>query len=114
MAEDQRDKFRFFVDAKPYFQDEVVDIWLRRGEHVALPVVMRKPTPEEEGAVRDPMLRVDPQAAADLLDALWKAGFRPSKNVRDDQGAMEAKNEHLRDLQAIAFHALKMPKGGEK
>ena len=77
------------------------------------PIVFREVLPEEEGLAREPSLKMSPASANELMNRLWEAGFRPDPKFRDESGAMDAKNSHIDDLRAIAFHVLKIH-GGEK
>lgn len=52
-----------------------------------------------------PAIVLEGNAPQQLMDDLWRAGIRPSAG----SGANEAMVQHLADLRAIAFHALKMP-----
>jgi hypothetical protein len=40
-----------------------------------------------------------------LMDELWKAGFRPSTEHHGTIGQLAATEKHLMDMRAIAFHA---------
>jgi hypothetical protein len=52
-----------------------------------------------------PQISLDSTDAQILFDDLWRAGLRPS--TKDET---PAKDEHIRDLRMIAFHALGMTK----
>lgn len=52
-----------------------------------------------------PQISLDEHGAQRLFDDLWRAGLRPS--TKDET---PAKDEHIRDLRMIAFHALGMTK----
>lgn len=50
-------------------------------------------------------LSISREDAQQLFDDLWRAGLRPS--TKDET---PAKDDHIRDLRMIAFHALGMTK----
>ncbi len=108
--DDQLD-MRFAVDNRPEWDRVELYFGLKGTRHE--PIVFRDSLPEEEGTARKPSLRISPASATELMNSLWRAGFRPDPACRDESGAMDAKNAHIEDLRAIAYHVLKIPKTGK-
>lgn len=76
-------------------------------KQVHLTTVMKQEV-RAEGAYREPSLVIPDEAAQQLMNGLWHAGFRPN----DGAGTLaniESLKSHLDDLRTIAFHALKIP-----
>jgi hypothetical protein len=76
---------------------------------VAQPVVMKA---EEEAYARrlDPMVTLPMALAQQLMDELWNCGLRPTEGT-GSAGSLAATERHLADMKALAFHALKVPRG---
>lgn len=54
----------------------------------------------------EPVLRFEQDTdVQQLMDELWKAGFRPSTEHHGTIGQLAATEKHLNDMRAIAFHA---------
>jgi hypothetical protein len=64
----------------------------------------------EMGAFADPMLKLEQEDAQLLMDELWQAGLRPSEGT-GSAGALAATERHLKDMQTIVMHTLKIKKG---
>lgn len=63
-----------------------------------------------EGVMTPPMLQFDMVAAQRLMDELWHCGLRPTEGS-GSAGQSAAMQNHLADLRAIAFKALKIGDG---
>lgn len=115
---DHLDGFEFFAHYNAaYLAVEVSGVRLRSAQGldaVTNPAGLRDvllPTriqaDERLGEWHEPWLRLSPEAAQRLLDALWRAGIRPSDSpsVAPDAHAevVGAKDAHLADLQRLAF-----------
>ena len=57
----------------------------------------------------EPTATISPAAAQSLMDDLWQCGLRPSEGT-GSAGSLAATERHLKDMQAIAFAALKFDK----
>jgi len=55
----------------------------------------------------DPITTLRDQEAQQLMDDLWMAGIRPSEGS-GSAGSLKATQNHLEDMQKIAFHGLKI------
>jgi hypothetical protein len=66
-----------------------------------------------EGTMIDPTLSVEPDVAQQIMDDLWRAGVRPT-NIRKDDLALSAKDDHIKDLQKVAFTLLDAFNRGEE
>lgn len=60
----------------------------------------------EEGEERPPVLELQPEVAQMLMDELWRAGLRPTEGS-GSAGSLAATERHLKDMQTIAFGALR-------
>lgn len=63
--------------------------------------------PSEEGLILEPTFSVTRQEAQQIINGLWRSGFRP----KDGSGAIahvEAIEGHLQDMRKIAFNRLKI------
>lgn len=89
---------------------EGISIYLRQrtvghGDSVAAPVTMVR---REPGMLAEPMLRLEIQAAQQLMDELWQCGLRPTEGT-GSAGSLKATEKHLTDMQRIAFMLLERP-----
>lgn len=86
---------------------EGISLYLRQrtvgiGDSVAAPVTMVK---REPGSLVEPMLRLEIQAAQQLMDELWQCGLRPTEGT-GSAGSLKATENHLADMKRIAFTLL--------
>jgi hypothetical protein len=72
--------------------------------YAAQPLVMSE---VDEGSTMLPMVTLEPEVAQELIDSLWQCGLRPSEGS-GSAGCLAATERHLKDMKAIAFHALKV------
>lgn len=73
---------------------------------IAQPVVFKED--EEDGAYpQPPALSLKRDDAQHLMDELWNVGLRPSEGS-GSAGSLAATERHLKDMQKLAFHALKV------
>jgi hypothetical protein len=70
---------------------------------VAEPLTMRD---RKQGETIVPTFTLENMAAQQLIDALWSCGLRPSEGT-GSAGSLAATQQHLADMQKIAFGALK-------
>lgn len=81
-----------------------------RGRYVVNPVSLDDVNFVEDGfCVAEPTFRLKQSEAQQLINELWREGFRP----KDGSGAVahvESMQGHLDDMRKLAFHALKVPK----
>jgi hypothetical protein len=63
----------------------------------------------EAGDYTSPSYLMERDAAQELANALWSAGFRPEQS-KQSQGAYDAQGQHLADMRAIAFDKLRVAK----
>ena len=59
----------------------------------------------KEACVIDPVFSLDDFQVQGLMDEMWKAGIRPTKQ-KDDAGVIEAMKEHLSDLRSVILNML--------
>lgn len=71
------------------------------------PVVMKLPKLEDEGKHRPPMLQLSQEDCQQLMDELWRAGFRPAEGT-GSAGALAAVEKHLQDMRAIVMSELQV------
>jgi hypothetical protein len=55
---------------------------------------------------------IHPDAAAQMMDDLWRLGIRPTSGT-GDYGHVESLKNHLCDMRTIAFHSLSIPTSKE-
>ena len=60
---------------------------------------------EPMGTYVDPVVSLDATAAQSLMDSLWHCGIRPTEGT-GSAGSLKATQDHLKDMQKIAFHFL--------
>lgn len=79
---------------------------------MALPLVMEEKEPEEAAYVQDPFMTISREMTQELMNELWRNGFRPDK-YEADTGALEQARFHLDDLRTILFNQLGIEKGNK-
>ncbi len=67
--------------------------------HVAQKIVFEEVKLGEEVP---PTLTLNPTAAQELMDGLWRCGFRPSEGT-GSAGALAATERHLQDMRELVF-----------
>jgi len=77
------------------------------GDNIGLPLTMQRREPGTY--ITEPTFDLTGDAAQTLMDDLWHCGFRPSEGA-GSAGSLAATERHLKDMQAIAFAALKFDK----
>ena len=75
---------------------------------VGEPLVMRPLTDKDYGVAKPPTFSLPPDAAQQLMDALWHCGLQPTEGS-GSAGAMAATERHLADLQKLVFKTKKIP-----
>jgi len=55
----------------------------------------------------EPFIKIERDEAQVLMDDLWEAGIRPTEG-KGSAGSIRATDDHLADMQKIAFHLLKI------
>ncbi len=68
-------------------------------------------TVEEGELFGEPLMRLKMDQAQQLMDELWRAGLRPTEGT-GSAGAMAATERHLKDMQTIVMHSLKINQKG--
>lgn len=92
------------VRREPFMMDRIdVVIASRRADHVAFasPVVYC-PQYGEGGFVPPPTFSLEPEAAQQLIDELWRSGLRPTEGT-GSAGSLAATERHLEDMRALVF-----------
>jgi hypothetical protein len=99
-------KLRIGIRREHFFGDDISVFLWRRSDHttaVAQPVVFRALTPEEMGTIQqEPALRIDRDAAQQLMDELWHVGLRPTEGS-GSAGSLAATERHLADMRHLVF-----------
>lgn len=98
-----------FVELTDYANAVSVFIWRENADGVRemwapwQPVLRRV----DDTIPQEPSLRLTIRAGQQLMDAMWKAGLRPSGKVQteDERKATQA---HLDDMRKLVWHALKI------
>lgn len=73
--------------------------------YYAQPIVLKGITEEQQGYEVDPFMTLPKETVQELMNELWRNGFRPDK-YEADTGALEQARIHINDLRAIAFKQL--------
>ena len=97
--------------------DDFIGLWLSKTEWrdgvassaFATGIEMEQCTRENEGLEIKPFLRLRGEEATALMDSLWEAGVRPSRDITST-GQLEAMRGHLEDMRALAFGEEAKPK----
>lgn len=63
---------------------------------------------EEPGIMTPPALFIKPDEAQQLMDELWRIGFRPSEGT-GSAGALAATQNHLDDMRRLVFKLKRGP-----
>lgn len=66
---------------------------------IAQPIEFKE---QPEGAYVEPCLRLEYSEAQRLMDELWNCGLKPSEGT-GSAGSLKATQDHLSDMQKIAF-----------
>lgn len=70
----------------------------------AKPLTVERPD-DNSLSYSEPTVRLDMEAAQDLIDALWRCGLRPTEG-HGSAGQLAATERHLADIRKIAFKKL--------
>jgi hypothetical protein len=70
----------------------------------ALPIVFRSMKTSEISETIDPAIELPRETAQELLEELWRLGFRPSKE--GSEGQLAAVTRHLEDQRALSWRLL--------
>ena len=73
------------------------------GRSVALPLQFKR---IDDNVVEAATVSMRPDAAQQLMDELWRVGFRPTEGT-GSAGSLAATQHHLKDMQRIAFQLLR-------
>lgn len=76
---------------------------------VAMPLTMKTPTEEDQGAYLHPTMSLTKESAVRLMDAMWEVGIRPS-NGEGNAGELAATKHHLDDMRKIVFDMMELKK----
>ncbi len=79
-----------------------VELLVRQGNSYGTNIIL---DPIKKGAVAEPTMRIDMDAAQSLMDDLWNAGLRPTEGA-GSAGSLRATENHLSDMRKIAFKKL--------
>jgi hypothetical protein len=79
------------------------EFYLRQGDAYALPLHMKTGSSEDSGMVMEPFLKLEPEEAQILIDALYDAGLRPV-GANGSQGQLAAVQYHLEDMRKLVFN----------
>ena len=96
------------VAREPFWRD--VKFWFRqiswspdcKTVAYALPLTLKTITPDEEGMEQPPTLSMRDEQCQQLMDELWRVGFRPSEGS-GSAGSLAATERHLADMRHLVF-----------
>lgn len=96
------------VEKSPWYNTIQFVLFERKNQNTVAyskEIIMYSPTLEEQGRMIEPTFSLEPEEAQELMDDLWRIGFRPSEGT-GSAGALAATQKHLEDMRKIAFGAL--------
>ena len=88
------------------FPNDLYEIWIgweREGRRSYVEPVTIKTL--DEPCITSPSMRLTPEEAQMLMDALWRAGVKPTSE--GSPGQLDALRKHLEDMRSIAFGYVK-------
>ncbi len=97
-----------FIGREPFWRE--VRFWFRsiswtpdtKTVAYGLPLTLKTITPDEEGAEQPPTLSMRDEQCQQLMDELWRVGFRPSEGS-GSSGSLAATERHLADMRHLVF-----------
>ena len=103
-------RFHFYIDRCP--RKALLEFFLFRdrrepdgiGRAVALPITF---TEASEGDPVEPFFTLPEEFGQDILDSLYRAGYRPSDEIAERSG-MESMKRHLDDMRVLVAHKMKI------
>ena len=100
---------KFYANSTHFYDKIHVFARVKLGTYLAFPqqIVWTKITQEDEYTAPEPLFKLDHEEAQTLMDALWDCGIRPSEGM-GSAGQLAAVQNHLKDMQKIAFAYLDM------
>ena len=104
-------EFRFLHDWQlgPGYFLGIIDHGYSDGKpRLAQPIQFKEIPPGDVFAEIPKALPLDQKEAESLMDALWRAGIRPTRCADSEKGQLEAVRDHLKDMRQIAFSAAKI------
>ncbi len=85
-----------------YFRQLTESFDGRKTVSFAETATLRTVTENEVGTHTPPFLRLNEDAAQQLIDELWRVGFRPKEGT-GSAGSLAATERHLEDMRALVF-----------
>ena len=93
---------KIFAQRANFSRHIEIGIMTADGKSVAQPLTM---VPHDAHMYTQPAFRLPHDAAQNLIDDLWRMGFRPSDGT-GNAGQLAATQAHLNDMRALAFKKL--------
>lgn len=78
------------------------------GRAQAANIISFGPQEQQEGQEVPAAIGLEVKEAEALMDALWRAGIRPTRRSQEEKAELEAVRDHLKDMRQIAFTAAKI------
>jgi hypothetical protein len=99
---------RIFCGREPFWRD--VRFWYQhlsfspksKTISYALPLTLKQMTPQDEGVEQPPTFTLKDEECQNLIDELWRVGFRPSEGS-GSAGSLAATERHLADMRHLVF-----------
>lgn len=93
-------KMKFYLQRDIcYWDDITLHMRVGNSNSVATSITFTEVAP---GSYRDPLLRLKPDEAQELMDQLYAVGVRPSA-AAGSAGQLEAVKYHLEDMRKLVF-----------
>lgn len=101
-------RLEVFIGREPFWRD--VRFWFRsiswtpdtKTVAYALPLTLKTLTSADEGMEQPPTLSMQDEQCQQLMDELWRVGFRPSEGS-GSAGSLAATERHLADMRHLVF-----------
>jgi len=100
---------KFYANSTHFYDKIHVFARDKRGSTLAFPqqIVWEAIAQEDNYVAPEPLFKLDHEEVQSLMDALWDCGIRPSEGM-GSAGQLAAVQNHLKDMQKIAFTYLEM------
>ena len=98
---------KFYANSTHFYDKIHVFVRDKRGSTLAFPQQIVWETVTSEVHFPEPLFKLDHEEVQSLMDALWDCGIRPSEGM-GSAGQLAAVQNHLKDMQKIAFTYLEM------
>ena len=105
-------KHKIQIAAERQFIRNSIDLhFFIKGDGATYAAMMQMTKLEEGRSIESPMVSLKLDEAQQLMDELWHVGIRPTEGT-GSTGSLAASERHLKDMQTIVMHTLKINQKG--